>query len=86
MSNRNSLTLEKYLGFNIIGELNIANNLLDFTKISTKNILHNCNWKHIVENVIDNKHCAPVHRNTLSKLGFCKNNPVTELFDLHSLC
>ena len=79
-----SPSLEEYLGVNICSELLKASEILDFKKISTKNILHECNWKHIVENVIDNKHCAPVHKETLSKLGFCKNKPITELFDLHS--
>jgi phenylpropionate dioxygenase-like ring-hydroxylating dioxygenase large terminal subunit len=84
LSKKNQISLNKYLGKKISSELRIASELLDFTKISSKNILHSCNWKHIVENVIDNKHCAPVHRDTLSKLGFCKNKPITELFDLHS--
>lgn len=84
MSDVNSISLVNYLGPTVINELIIASELLNYNKISVKNILHNCNWKHIVENVIDNKHCGPVHKETLSKLGFCKNKPNTELFDLHS--
>jgi phenylpropionate dioxygenase-like ring-hydroxylating dioxygenase large terminal subunit len=84
LSKKNKISLTDYLGA-ITEELLEASSTLDFKKIKTKNILHNCNWKHIVENVIDNKHCAPVHKLTLAQLGFCKNKPETTLIDIHSL-
>jgi phenylpropionate dioxygenase-like ring-hydroxylating dioxygenase large terminal subunit len=84
LSKKNKISLTDYLG-SITEELIQASSSLDFKKIKTRNILHNCNWKHIVENVIDNKHCAPVHKLTLAQLGFCKNKPETTLFDFHSL-
>ena len=79
-----AISLADYLGTVSI-ELLEASVSLDFKRITTKNIFHDCNWKHIVENVIDNKHCAPVHRLTLAQFGFCKNKPETTLFGLHSI-
>jgi phenylpropionate dioxygenase-like ring-hydroxylating dioxygenase large terminal subunit len=84
LSKENKISLIDYL-VPVSENLIEATNSLDFERITTKNILHNCNWKHIVENVIDNKHCAPVHKMTLAQLGFCKNKPETTLFDIHSL-
>jgi phenylpropionate dioxygenase-like ring-hydroxylating dioxygenase large terminal subunit len=84
LSSNSSLGLKEFLGSEILFELSVASDLLNFSNISSKEILHDCNWKHIVENVIDNKHCGPVHKNTLAKIGFCKNKPLTELYGLHS--
>lgn len=77
-------SLSEYLTDNIVQELLLASEILNFKKVNSKNIIHDCNWKHIIENVIDNKHCGPVHKETLAKIGFCKNKPKTELFDNHS--
>jgi phenylpropionate dioxygenase-like ring-hydroxylating dioxygenase large terminal subunit len=77
-------TLSEYLTSNVVEELLLASEILDFSKISSKNIIHECNWKHIIENVIDNKHCGPVHKETLAKIGFCKNKPKSDLFENHS--
>jgi phenylpropionate dioxygenase-like ring-hydroxylating dioxygenase large terminal subunit len=40
-------------------------------RIYTEDLKHNCNWKFICENVIDNIHCFSLHENTLMKLGYC---------------
>jgi choline monooxygenase len=32
---------------------------------------HKVNWKFICENVIDNKHCVSLHKETLVSLGYC---------------
>lgn len=84
LSSSNNLSLNDYLGSEILFELSVASDLLNFSNISSKEISHDCNWKHIVENVIDNKHCGPVHKNTLAKIGFCKNKPLTQLYEIHS--
>lgn len=84
LSSSLNLSLNEFLGPEILFELSAASDLLNFTNISSKEISHECNWKHIVENVIDNKHCGPVHKNTLAKIGFCKNKPITQLYEMHS--
>jgi nitrite reductase/ring-hydroxylating ferredoxin subunit len=83
-SSNSTVSLYEYLGNPIVDELLVATEVLDFNKINSKSISHLCNWKHIVENVIDNKHCSPVHKDTLAKIGFCKNKPITQLYNLHS--
>ena len=77
-------TLFDYLG-DLESEILFASKALDFSQIKKSSIKHSCNWKHIVENVVDNKHCNPVHKLTLSKIGFCKNKPETKLVGLHSM-
>ncbi|HZG09363.1 MAG TPA: SRPBCC family protein [Allosphingosinicella sp.] len=46
---------------------------------------HKANWKVLVENVIDNQHCALLHRETFVSFGFCRT-PVEEVVTegLHS--
>jgi phenylpropionate dioxygenase-like ring-hydroxylating dioxygenase large terminal subunit len=80
----NKQSLSDFLG-DLKAELLIASEILDFTQLTSKVIPHKCNWKHLIENVIDNKHCAPVHKNTLAKMGFCKNKPIAEIGSLHNL-
>jgi phenylpropionate dioxygenase-like ring-hydroxylating dioxygenase large terminal subunit len=77
-------TLSDYLR-ELESEILSVSKAIDFNKIKKASIKHSCNWKHIVENVVDNKHCDPVHKLTLSKIGFCKNKPETKLVGLHSL-
>lgn len=84
ISQKSKKRLCEYLTDRVVQELLLASEILDFSKINKKNIIHECNWKHIIENVIDNKHCGPVHKETLAKIGFCKNKPKTELYDNHS--
>ena len=82
-SNNSDLTLKEYLG-DVFQDLLIATDILDFTSGSTQNINHKCNWKHIVENVIDNKHCTVVHQTTLADMGFCENKPITTIHGFHN--
>ena len=84
LSSTYNLSLKDFLGAEILLELSVASELLNFNNICSKEIPHDCNWKHLVENVIDNKHCGPVHKNTLAKIGFCKNKPVAHFHELHS--
>jgi choline monooxygenase len=46
---------------------------------------HQANWKVLVENVIDNYHCALLHRETFVSFGFCRS-PVEDVVieGLHS--
>lgn len=37
-------------------------------------LLHKCNWKLIIENVLEAKHISSVHRNTFVKQGFISTN------------
>jgi phenylpropionate dioxygenase-like ring-hydroxylating dioxygenase large terminal subunit len=76
-------SLSEFLGDNL-NDILIASELLDYKNLSIRQIHHNCNWKHLIENVIDNKHCAPVHKLTLASMGFCKNKPQTITSSLHS--
>jgi phenylpropionate dioxygenase-like ring-hydroxylating dioxygenase large terminal subunit len=50
-----------------------------------KEIPHDCNWKFIVENVIDNKHCTPVHSKTLGSMGYCFEKPEVKFDEYNSL-
>lgn len=84
LSSNQKMSLNDFLGPEILYELSVASDILDFSNISSKDISHDCNWKHIVENVIDNKHCGPVHKNTLAKIGFCNKKPITQLYEHHS--
>lgn len=47
-------------------------------RIYQQTVPHNCNWKFIVENVIENQHCLAIHQNTLVKAGFCKAPPTVQ--------
>jgi nitrite reductase/ring-hydroxylating ferredoxin subunit len=84
LSDQFTETLSDYLG-ELESEILLASKVIDFNKIRKASIKHSCNWKHIVENVVDNKHCEPVHKATLAKMGFCKNKPEAKLIGLHSM-
>ena len=84
LSIEDSQSLSDYLG-EYFEDLLLASEILDFKAIASRQIHHNCNWKHLIENVIDNKHCAPVHKLTLASMGFCKNKPEANVNSLHSM-
>lgn len=44
-------------------------------------IPHRANWKLLVENVLDNYHCATLHPTTFLADGFCKNPPEQVVID-----
>ena len=66
--------LSEQLGDEISEQLKKISPILG-SKIGERNIPHVCNWKFIVENVIDNHHCLAVHKNTLVNIGYCKVQP-----------
>ncbi len=41
---------------------------------------HSCNWKFIVENVMEQHHCVIVHKDTLVKTGYCGLNKPDEIY------
>jgi phenylpropionate dioxygenase-like ring-hydroxylating dioxygenase large terminal subunit len=84
LSDENNQSLSEFLG-EYLTDILIASEVLDFNNVANRQIYHNCNWKHLIENVIDNKHCAPVHKLTLANMGFCKNKPQTITGNLHSM-
>jgi phenylpropionate dioxygenase-like ring-hydroxylating dioxygenase large terminal subunit len=84
LSDSNRQSLSDFLG-EFINDILLASEILDFNILANRQIHHNCNWKHLIENVIDNKHCAPVHKLTLANMGFCKNKPQTFISNLHSM-
>lgn len=54
-------------------------------RIHLGHVPHKANWKVLVENVIDNYHCALLHRETFVSFGFCRS-PVEDVVveDVHS--
>lgn len=50
-------------------------------KIHAFDLPHSCNWKFLVENVIEQQHCVAVHMETLGKTGFCgSGEPLSQTY------
>jgi phenylpropionate dioxygenase-like ring-hydroxylating dioxygenase large terminal subunit len=45
-------------------------------EVKNQNIIHNCNWKLLVENVLECYHCTSLHSETLVKSGFGLKHPI----------
>lgn len=85
LNSENKITLSEFLG-------DLYKNIEEFSKhFSSKsidyNIEHNCNWKLLVENVLECYHCASVHDNSFAKMGYGFIKPEKfGIFKEHSWC
>jgi phenylpropionate dioxygenase-like ring-hydroxylating dioxygenase large terminal subunit len=69
-------TLPEYLGgfYAILEDLSLHLG----QSIYFNHVPHQANWKVLVENVIDNSHCALLHKESFVSFGFCRN-PVEDV-------
>lgn len=74
-----SHSLEEQLGDDLLDILLQFSDRLG-SHIYSQKVLHACNWKFIVENVIEVQHCIAIHKDTLVKAGYCKAAP-TQIHD-----
>jgi phenylpropionate dioxygenase-like ring-hydroxylating dioxygenase large terminal subunit len=72
-------SLADQLGEEMMNTLIHFSDRLD-SSIHSQKVLHACNWKFIVENVIEVQHCIAIHKDTLVKAGYCKVSP-TQIHD-----
>lgn len=73
---RTDTTLREYLGsfYEVLETLSLSIG----PQIHFGRVPHKANWKVLVENVIDNQHCALLHRETFVSFGFCRT-PVEDV-------
>ncbi len=75
-------SIQKQLGKETVEILNTIS--LRLTKrIFEQSLDHCCNWKFIVENVIETEHCLSIHQDTLVKAGYCQNSPIISFDSSH---
>ena len=64
-----SETLSVFLGSFYNELIDLSNHIGN--QISKQDIVHQCNWKLLVENVLEGYHCPLIHQSTLVRDGFC---------------
>lgn len=78
-------SLQDYLG-SFYERLQETSNYLG-DKTHTEDILHNANWKLLVENVLECYHCAAVHSDSFFKMGYGQRAAENIIFEnTHSVC
>lgn len=81
----NNQTLPEYLG-EMYGNIEMISQHFG-GKLSDYSIPHQCNWKLLVENVLECYHCKSVHENSFAKMGFGYLPPAEAAsFNAHSYC
>lgn len=62
-------TLSDFLGSFYNELIDLSNHIGN--QISKQDIVHQCNWKLLVENVLEGYHCPLIHQQTLIQSGYC---------------
>lgn len=79
------VNLQTYLG-DFYSMLVNFSNLFDKCQSNT-DVLHDCNWKLMIENVLECYHCSTVHKNTFIPMGIGREKMINyKNFDGHSFC